>query len=125
MGTGGRLGVDRGFRGASQALTKRLVCPKYGVYATDGEIGGRWFPGVTNVGVKPTVGSDGVCAESYFLDFDGDLYGKTVETNFLSFLRPERKFPSIDALKEQIALDARRAKSIGWRFLDEKAARSG
>ena len=122
---GRRLGHQLGFPTANQPLPKRLICPKYGVYATAAEIGGRWFPGVTNVGVKPTVGSDGVCAESYFLDFDGDLYGKTVETNFLSFLRPERKFPSLDALKEQIALDARRAKSIGRRFLDEKAARSG
>lgn len=60
---------------------------------------------VTNVGVKPTVGSDGPLAETYILDFSGDLYGKTVEVYFFRFVRPERRFESIDRLREQIAAD--------------------
>ena len=60
---------------------------------------------MTNVGVKPTVGSDGPLAETYILDFSGDLYGKTVEVYFFRFVRPERRFESIDRLREQIAAD--------------------
>ena len=72
---------------------------------TMGHIDGKLYGGVTNVGVKPTVGSDGPLAETYILDFSGDLYGKTVEVYFFRFVRPERRFESIDRLREQIAAD--------------------
>ena len=68
-------------------------------------VDGKLYGGVTNVGVKPTVGSDGPLAETYILDFSGDLYGKTVEVYFFRFVRPERRFESIDRLREQIAAD--------------------
>ena len=66
---------------------------------------GKLYGCVTNVGVKPTVGSDGPLAETYIMDFSGDLYGKIVEVYFFRFVRPEQKFSSIDQLKAQIAAD--------------------
>ena len=68
-------------------------------------IDGKLYGGVTNVGIKPTVGSDGPLAETYIMDYSGDLYGKMVEVYFFRFVRPERKFPSIEQLKEQISRD--------------------
>ena len=64
----------------------------------------RWA--VTNIGVRPTV-SDGerVSVESYILDYSGNLYGRRVRLELLDFLRPERKFADMDALKAQIAKD--------------------
>lgn len=90
------------------------VRPLFGVYATMTDIGdGTWRPGVSNCGVKPTVGAiDEPLLETHLFDVSPDLYGKRVETRLIAFLRPERKFESFDALKAQIAEDsvaARRA----------------
>ena len=79
--------------------------PKYGVYSTIVNIDGKLYGGVTNVGVKPTVGADSPLAETYIMDFCGDLYGRTVEVFFFRFIRPEQKFPNIDALKHQMEKD--------------------
>jgi riboflavin kinase/FMN adenylyltransferase len=63
------------------------------------------------VGVRPTVDqNDTVNCETYLLDFSGDLYGKEVTVAFLEFLRPEQKFASVDALREQIEKDIIRAR---------------
>jgi len=62
---------------------------------------------VTNVGVRPTVeDGDQVTVESFLLDFNGDLYGRTVRVEFYKYLRPERKFPSVEALAEEIQHNA-------------------
>lgn len=113
---GRRLGRKLGFPTANQPFSDRMLCPRFGVYASTAVIDGKRYSGVTNIGIKPTVGSDNVSAESYFIGFDGELYGKTIETSLLRFLRPERRFPSLDALREQIEADARRAGegADGW-----------
>ena len=81
---------------------------------------GTWRPGVTNVGIKPTVEVKDPLAETYILDFDGDLYGKSVEVALLSFLRPERKFDSIEQLKEQISQDSEAARRISGAYLKNR-----
>lgn len=94
-----------GFPTGNQRFPEAVVIPRQGVYRTRCTVDGKSYPAVTNVGVCPTVGGDGVTAESYLIGFSGDLYGKTVTTEFLSFLRPERKFPDEAALAAQIRAD--------------------
>jgi riboflavin kinase / FMN adenylyltransferase len=96
-----------GFPTANVALGD-YVRPLFGVYATRTDLGdGVWRGGVSNIGVKPTVG--GVpepLLETHIFDYSGDLYGRTVETQLIAFLRTEQKFESFDALTAQIARDA-------------------
>ncbi len=80
--------------------------PRYGVYATRVFFEGGCRDAVTNVGVRPTVGAAAEpTVETYIFDFDGNLYGKRVRVEFLSFLRPERSFESIEDLRAQIRRD--------------------
>lgn len=109
---GNQLGRKLGFPTANQPIDPVFAAPKFGVYATRVIIDGKAHAAVTNVGVKPTVGSDIVAAESYILDWSGDLYGKRVETQFLSFLRPEQKFDSLEELKSAIFKNAEQARKI-------------
>lgn len=81
------------------------MLPPSGVYACRARLAdGRSFAAVLNIGDRPTVHA-GFSVEAHVLDFSGDLYGQTVELFGLRFLREEKKFPSLDALKEQIAQD--------------------
>jgi riboflavin kinase / FMN adenylyltransferase len=102
-----------GFATANVALGDYLR-PLFGVYATLTEVGdGVWRAGVSNCGVKPTVG--GVpepLLETHIFDFGGDLYGKTIETQLTAFIRAERKFESFEALTAQIAEDAKAARGL-------------
>jgi len=75
---------------------------------------GGWRPGVCNVGVKPTVEEAAqVTAEVHLLEHDGSaLYGATLRVAFVARLRDERRFPTLDALRAQIADDAERARGL-------------
>ena len=68
--------------------------------------------GVTNVGKKPTVGSNIIGVETYILDFDEDIYGKTIKVNFYEFIRPEKKFPDLAELKDQMERDKKSSAEI-------------
>ena len=85
-----------------------LVAP--GVYACTFEVGGQPRRAVVNVGVRPTFGEATLAVEAYLLDFSGDLYGQTVRLVFVSRVREERRFPSVDALRAQIADDVETAR---------------
>ena len=98
------------------AIPEGFVLPRFGVYASWCRVGGRYFYGVTNVGVKPTVGSDKVLAETWMPDFTGDLYGKRVRVFLLEFLRPEKKFNSMEELKAAIGENGRQAKAVAARI---------
>jgi riboflavin kinase/FMN adenylyltransferase len=71
----------------------------------DGIVRGRRWRGVCNVGVRPTVHGRQPVLEVHLLDFDGDLYGELMQVEFLHFLREERRFDDLDALKAQIKAD--------------------
>lgn len=101
----------------NQAFDDGFLIPQFGVYATVTEIDGKFYPSVTNVGVKPTVGSDRVLAETYIIGFDGDLYEKNIPVSFIEKLRGEIKFESIDALKAQIHSDSLKAQKIVGDFI--------
>lgn len=106
---GEKRGWELGFPTANLATANDLI-PPHGVYATFITLDGVVHPSVTNIGVRPTFGDHlrpGV--ETHVLGFSGDLYGRTAEVAFVQRLRDERRFPDVDALREQIAADVRRA----------------
>ena len=102
---GNRIGSKIGFPTINQVFPEEYITPKKGVYTVRVTLSGQTFFGVCNVGCRPTVGGDGILAETHLFDFTGDLYGKTVKVEFFRFLRPETKFQSLDALKAQIEKD--------------------
>jgi riboflavin kinase/FMN adenylyltransferase len=67
---------------------------------------------VANLGVNPTVGEVEPRLEVWLFDFDEDLYGQVIETALEVFLRPEAKFPDLDAMHRQVAEDARQARAL-------------
>lgn len=110
---GFRRGRTIGFPTANVALDDYLR-PAFGVYAVragiDRGVGTEWLPGVANLGRRPTVGGTAELLEVHLFDFAGDLYGRHLRVQLVDFLRPERKFDGLDALKAQIALDAEAAR---------------
>ena len=107
---GNHIGTGLGTPTINQAIPEGFVLPRFGVYASWCRVGGEYFYGVTNVGVKPTVGSDRVLAETWMPEFQGDLYGKRVRVFLLEFLRPEKKFGSLEELKAAIQTNGEQAK---------------
>jgi riboflavin kinase/FMN adenylyltransferase len=108
---GKKLGRTLGFPTANQRFPKGRTVPKFGVYAVRIRIDGNIYFGVANVGVRPTVENTvSANCETYVFDYHGDLYGKTVTTEFYGFLRPERHFPDVTALKAAVALDIQSAR---------------
>ena len=106
---GRHLGRTIGVPTANVLLPEGVVVPKLGVYACTCVIDGKAYVSVTNIGSRPTVGGHQVRAESWILDFDGDLYGKRITLKFHKFLRPEQKFDSLEELRAQIQHDAAQA----------------
>jgi riboflavin kinase / FMN adenylyltransferase len=93
--------------------------PAFGVYAVrvsgdgaDDAFGGRTIDGVANIGLRPTVGTPEPRLEAHLFDTDIDLYGRHLRVSLVDFIRPEKKFAGLDALKAQIAEDAARARAI-------------
>lgn len=101
---GQRLGRTIGIPTVNLAVPAHVLTPERGVYITRAFLpDGRSCPGVTNVGTRPTVTEgDTVSVETYLLGFDGDLYGQTVRLDFYKRLRGEMKFPSLEALRQEI-----------------------
>ena len=110
---GRHLGSTIGFPTANLLFAPGVLVPAHGVYAGRLEIEGETEEkyAVTNIGVRPTVDdSDRVTVESYILDYSADLYGKQIRLEFLEFIRPERKFASLEELTAQIGKDAERVR---------------
>lgn len=101
----------------NQPMPESYAYPRFGVYMTVATVDGKRYPGVTNVGVKPTVGAnDRVIVETFILGYSGDLYGRRIPVEFYEFIRPEQKFPNLDALKAQIQCDTETVKGIASRI---------
>jgi len=102
------IGSSRLFPTANLSIPSHVLVPSHGVYVTRVTLpDGKAYAAVTNVGTRPTVnnGTD-ITVEASLLDYEGDLYGKTVRLEFLRHLRDEIRFDSLDALRTQIAADA-------------------
>ncbi len=118
--SGQRLGRALGVPTANIALepTNRLA---HGIYAVVARVEGHAYPAVASFGTRPTVDDGPPLLEVHLLDFDGDLYGREMEVEFIERIRDELKFGSLDALKAEMERDKERARAIlescvpGWR----------
>lgn len=103
---GQQLGRTLGFPTMNIEPEAQKIMPRYGVYACRVKIDGKWYNGVGNAGVKPTVTDERRrLLEVYVYGYEGDAYGKEVTARFCGFERPEVKFGSVDELKEQVMKD--------------------
>lgn len=103
---GHQIGRTLGLPTINQQPGLSKLLPPNGVYATKTRIASEIFEGITNIGYKPTIGGEtrkGV--ETFLFDLDRNLYGETLTVSFYGFERPERKFDSLEALKERIEKD--------------------
>ncbi|MBF0140124.1 MAG: bifunctional riboflavin kinase/FAD synthetase [Magnetococcales bacterium] len=101
---GAKRGRVLGFPTANIRVNNMLH-PLKGVWVVQCRVAGRWMPGVANLGHNPTFGQSWVSLETHLFDYQGDLYRQWLRVKFLKYLRPEEKFASLDALKNQIAQD--------------------
>ena len=109
---GRQLGRTLGIPTANLHIPEGVVVPRHGVYACKAFVEGKEYLAVTNIGSRPTVGGHRVTVEPWLLDFDGDLYGKTLMLEFYEFLRPEQKFDSLEALQAEIRKNALQTRKI-------------
>ena len=103
---GQKIGRKLGFPTANLLIPPAVAVPKFGVYACRAIVDGKSYPAVTNVGTRPTVAGTGVTVEPWILDFEGDLYDRQIRVEFYRFLRPEMKFPDLEALQQEILRNA-------------------
>lgn len=108
---GRQLGRRLGFPTMNLMADEHKILPRFGVYTCRVRVDGIWYDGIGNVGIKPTV-ADGQkpLVEVFAFGLDGDVYGKTVDAEFCTFLRPEMKFHSVEELKKQVDADIERGK---------------
>lgn len=109
---GNELGRTLGTPTANLLVRPGVIAPAFGVYASRAVLPEGVFMAVTNVGVRPTVnaGMAGVTVEPWILDYQGNLYGKTIRLEFYKRLRPERRFGSVDELRAAILENARQTR---------------
>jgi riboflavin kinase/FMN adenylyltransferase len=110
---GDDLGKKIGFPTANLSAHNEQFPPN-GVYFAEAKLDGVAYPGVVNLGYRPTVSSSKTerILEIHLLDFEHDIYGKDLEVRFIRYLRPEKKFENIDALVRQIERDVQQAREL-------------
>lgn len=105
------IGKKAGMPTANLEITKDMVMPELGVYASKVKLGNCEYIGVTNVGLRPTVDSDkDITIETYIIDFDGDIYEETIELELFVLLRGQQKFEDMTMLLWQLRKDCAEAK---------------
>ncbi len=111
---GDGFGQTLGIPTANQRPPEEKILPPRGVYATRVTVGDETFPGVSDIGVKPTVAErHSLGVETHILGFDRPLYDEEIRVAFLAWLRPEQTFETVDELRSQIHRDCDRAAKIG------------
>ena len=108
---GAKRGRDLGFPTANIKLDPSCGL-KHGIYAVRVGIGGKRYDGVANFGTRPMFDDGAPLLEVFLFDFDGDLYGRSLDVAFIGWIRHEQKFESVEALKRQIAADAAQAREV-------------
>ncbi|HIV16877.1 MAG TPA: bifunctional riboflavin kinase/FAD synthetase [Candidatus Alectryocaccobium stercorigallinarum] len=109
---GTHIGRNLGFPTINMAPQPDKLLPPNGVYASLTEIDRKMYKSISNIGVKPTVNGKELGAETFIFDFDGNLYGKTAVVKLLDFMRPEKKFDSVEDLKKQVYTDIQNRKEL-------------
>ena len=100
-----QLGRTIGFPTANMKIENEMLVPKCGIYATKVYLNGKTYFGATNIGYNPTVEGKDLSVETNILDFNEDIYGKTIKLEFLERIRDEKKFYSLEELKFQLKID--------------------
>ncbi len=117
---GARRGKPLGFPTANLALDPSCAL-MHGIYAVRAHVDERAYQAVASFGRRPQFDDGAAVFEVLLFDFEGDLYGKSLTAEFVDFIRPERKFPSVEALKAQMEEDSKDARAI----LARAGARTG
>ncbi len=108
---GNEIGRTLGFPTANQIPPEEKLLPPNGVYASKVTVDGKVYLGVSNIGCKPTIkGTYPVGVETYIFDFDQKIYDREIHVSLLKFMRPEKKFESLEELHVQIEKDKENAK---------------
>ena len=104
----------------NQKITDGLIVPKFGVYASVVTLSdGSKYCGVTNIGIKPTVGGNELLSETWMPDYcGGEIYGEIADVRLLDFIRPEKKFETLEQLRTAIIENGKTAKEIYNKFLE-------
>ncbi len=110
--SGDKRGRLMGAPTINQRFGKDFVVAKKGVYASVTQVGGKDYPSVTNIGLRPSFENEDLRSETCILGFSGDLYGEKIEVKLLEYIRPEMKFDSMELLGAQIKADAEKSKTI-------------
>ena len=116
---GNRIGRTIGFPTSNILIDNAMVTPAHGVYVTYCNYNGTRFKGVTNVGIKPTIGDNKKNIETHIFNFSKDLYGKEIRVEFLNKIRPEMKFENVNELALQIKNDCFIAKQYHEKEINE------
>ena len=107
---GQQIGRSLGFPTANiQIADDYKLLPRDGAYAVHAEVNSIQYKAILNIGDRPTVDGEKKTIEAHLIDFEGDLYGQELRVYFQEFLREEKKFESLDALKNQLVVDRERA----------------
>lgn len=109
--SGQQLGRTLGFPTVNQLIDANSAPLQRGVYVTRTRVGRMIKRSITNLGTRPTVDGSTLCAETNLFDFEGDLYGRSIRVEFIEFIRPEKKFDSVEELSAQVQKDIEIAKS--------------
>lgn len=103
---GNELGRTINIPTINQEFNERQVIPNFGVYSSITTINKKVYKSMTNIGVKPTISNNNVpISETHIIGFNGNLYDKTVKVALKEYIRPEKKFSSIEELKKAIQYD--------------------
>ncbi len=114
---GQQLGRELSTPTINQVFPAGNIIPAIGVYLTKTTVEGKTYFSVTNVGKKPTVkDNDNINVETHIFDFTENIYGKVVLVEFLEMIRDERKFSSIEQLKEQLQKDIQKARELSGKY---------
>ncbi len=113
--SGAKRGTDLGYPTANVPLAKGTALA-HGIYAVNAYLGERKLQGAAYLGTRPTFDDGMPVLEVYLFDFVGDLYGHEITVEFIGFVRPDRKFWSVEALKSQMADDCKEAKRMLTEF---------
>ncbi|NLK95667.1 MAG: bifunctional riboflavin kinase/FAD synthetase [Clostridiales bacterium] len=102
---GKQNGIKLGFPTANIEYDEKFIIPRNGVYYTNVLVNNKIYKGITNIGYNPTFNGNKITVETNILDFNDNIYGCEIKLYFVEFLRYEKKFDSLDKLKEQLKRD--------------------
>lgn len=108
---GAHRGTGMGYPTANIGLSPGTALA-HGIYAVKVHVGAKTYDGAAYLGTRPTFDNGDAVLETFLLDFDGNLYGKTIELEFIGFVRGDRKFDSVDALVAQMDKDVAKAREM-------------